>query len=421
MTRLIRAASPTWRLIIICASVLGGLLLIGGILLAILGSSSHTTLKLFGNEFASSSVGVALVFIGAVTTGMTLRQVLKSLNRMTEETGDLQAPKGSADSGIDASISRPSPEPCDSPNCRLPVLPSKGKPDEDAPSRPESLNDAVPAVANDPGTQQLHSQAVNLEDITDHHLELSSVRLEYYHGASIEPDLNRFQSHMSAPAGKRSAPLVIRFDCIDLLIPFDAVVKLERKSEPAPTFEVTYDWLGKRQVLQGDIQMPDSSYGKYDIIGVNSDNDTITLPLSDLRRFTFKHQGPASTPPGQNMPLSVTATIHLKNRASIAVANLRRVSRMSPYCHHHTDIPYMQGSAEVDVPLEKVRSFEFGPIPNTLHITYQDGSVHKGQMIKDDTFDDSYVGFSGFSKVGEVFVWATDVSVLSLEAVQQLT
>ncbi len=83
MVVIIRAASPVWKLIIICASILGAVLLIGGILLAVLSRSAETTIKLFGNELTSTSVGVALAFIGAVLVAGTLAGVLASLNKAT--------------------------------------------------------------------------------------------------------------------------------------------------------------------------------------------------------------------------------------------------------------------------------------------------------------------------------------------------
>ncbi len=83
MAVLIRAASPVWKLIIICASALGAVLLVGGILLAVLSRSAETTIKLFGNELSSTSVGVALAFIGAVLVAVTLAGVLSSLNKVT--------------------------------------------------------------------------------------------------------------------------------------------------------------------------------------------------------------------------------------------------------------------------------------------------------------------------------------------------
>lgn len=83
MAVLIRAASPIWKLIIVSVSILGGVLLVGGILLALLGRSAETTIKLFGNEMSSTSVGVALAFTGAVLVAAALGGVLASVNKVT--------------------------------------------------------------------------------------------------------------------------------------------------------------------------------------------------------------------------------------------------------------------------------------------------------------------------------------------------
>ena len=94
MAVLIRAASPVWRLIVICASILGAVLLVGGILLAVMSRSAETTIKLLGNELSSTSVGVALAFIGAVLVAVTLAGVLFSLNKVTGgdgQAGDAEA------------------------------------------------------------------------------------------------------------------------------------------------------------------------------------------------------------------------------------------------------------------------------------------------------------------------------------------
>lgn len=63
---------------------LGAILLIGGVVVAIVGSSSDTTFKLFGQECSSTSVGVALAFIGTVMVALTFRRVLASLDKSQE-------------------------------------------------------------------------------------------------------------------------------------------------------------------------------------------------------------------------------------------------------------------------------------------------------------------------------------------------
>ena len=94
MAQLIRAAAPIWRLSIILSSILGGLLLIGGIILAYFGISAETTFNLFGNQFSSTNVGISLVFIGVVLIILVIRRTLSSLDKVTTGTAE------SADGGI---------------------------------------------------------------------------------------------------------------------------------------------------------------------------------------------------------------------------------------------------------------------------------------------------------------------------------
>jgi hypothetical protein len=94
MAILIRAASPIWKLIIVSAAVLSGILILGGILLAIIGGTAQTTIKLFGNEFSSTSIGVALTFIGAVLAVVTLRRVLTSVDNITTGGGSDDESRG---------------------------------------------------------------------------------------------------------------------------------------------------------------------------------------------------------------------------------------------------------------------------------------------------------------------------------------
>ncbi|HUT14295.1 MAG TPA: hypothetical protein VMY42_27665 [Thermoguttaceae bacterium] len=68
-------------LIVRLVAVLGAVLFLGGVVVAIVGRSAETEFTLFGQEFTSTSVGVALAFIGAVVVALTFRRVLKSLDR----------------------------------------------------------------------------------------------------------------------------------------------------------------------------------------------------------------------------------------------------------------------------------------------------------------------------------------------------
>ncbi|MCC6396082.1 MAG: hypothetical protein IT282_03615 [Bacteroidetes bacterium] len=80
MAQNIEAAAPVWKTSIIAATILGGILFIGGIVLAIMGSSAESMFTLFGTEFSSTSVGVALAFIGAVMDVIIIRRVLTSVD-----------------------------------------------------------------------------------------------------------------------------------------------------------------------------------------------------------------------------------------------------------------------------------------------------------------------------------------------------
>lgn len=88
MAQNIEAAAPVWKTSIIAATILGGILFIGGIILAILGSSAESTFTLFGNEFSSTSIGVALAFIGAVLDIIIIIQrVLTSVDAASKGKG----------------------------------------------------------------------------------------------------------------------------------------------------------------------------------------------------------------------------------------------------------------------------------------------------------------------------------------------
>lgn len=78
----VTTASPLLRLILLLGALLGGLLLLGGIYLAFASRMAETKFSLFGNDFSSTSVGVSMVFIGAVLVILTFRRVLKSIDHL---------------------------------------------------------------------------------------------------------------------------------------------------------------------------------------------------------------------------------------------------------------------------------------------------------------------------------------------------
>jgi len=89
------AASPLLRLIAVLGALLGTILLVGGIYLAFAGSLANTKFNLFGNDFASTSVGVSMAFIGAILVILTFRRVLRSVDRLAalpDEQSRVQQP-----------------------------------------------------------------------------------------------------------------------------------------------------------------------------------------------------------------------------------------------------------------------------------------------------------------------------------------
>lgn len=76
------AATPTHRLLAILVSLLGGILLVGGVYLGFAERFAETTFTLLGNQFTSTSVGVSLAFIGAVMIVATLLRILRSIDHL---------------------------------------------------------------------------------------------------------------------------------------------------------------------------------------------------------------------------------------------------------------------------------------------------------------------------------------------------
>lgn len=80
--RHIHVAKPLLILMSIIGALLGIVLFSGGIALAYANRLAPTEIILFGNTFKSSSIGVALCFIGALVTVLTIRRILKSLGHL---------------------------------------------------------------------------------------------------------------------------------------------------------------------------------------------------------------------------------------------------------------------------------------------------------------------------------------------------
>jgi uncharacterized membrane protein len=78
----IRAGGPILILISVLGSLLGIVLLVGGLVIAFVQRFAETKFTLLGNEFSSTSVGVSIAFIGAILVIATFRRVLKSLDHL---------------------------------------------------------------------------------------------------------------------------------------------------------------------------------------------------------------------------------------------------------------------------------------------------------------------------------------------------
>ena len=78
----LRAAGPMYVMLVIAGSLLAGIAMVGGVMLASADRLAATTFKLFGQEFTSQSVGVSMAFIGAVMAVLLFRAILKSINHL---------------------------------------------------------------------------------------------------------------------------------------------------------------------------------------------------------------------------------------------------------------------------------------------------------------------------------------------------
>jgi hypothetical protein len=73
----IRAANPLLKFVTTVVALLGGILFIGGCALAFADKFAATRFILLGSTFTSSSVGVSMVFIGAVMLISVFRRLFK--------------------------------------------------------------------------------------------------------------------------------------------------------------------------------------------------------------------------------------------------------------------------------------------------------------------------------------------------------
>src|SRR5579863_981737 len=73
---------------------LGGIFGSLGVILVYLGAKGDTHIKLFGQSVETASVGVASIFMGAVTVVLVLRRLLKSADDLAKLPGTAQALSG---------------------------------------------------------------------------------------------------------------------------------------------------------------------------------------------------------------------------------------------------------------------------------------------------------------------------------------
>jgi len=63
-------------------TLLGAILLLGGVYLAFLGRMAGSKFTLFGNSFSSTSVGVSMAFMGVILIVLTFRRVLATIRSL---------------------------------------------------------------------------------------------------------------------------------------------------------------------------------------------------------------------------------------------------------------------------------------------------------------------------------------------------
>ena len=91
------------KLVVWLVCTLGAILFLGGVFATLRGLVGQTQITLFGQQFNSTAVGVALAFIGAVMVILTMRGVLAGLkNSGSGESIPTKPPKsGQVQGGID--------------------------------------------------------------------------------------------------------------------------------------------------------------------------------------------------------------------------------------------------------------------------------------------------------------------------------
>jgi hypothetical protein len=78
----LQAARPIHISILIILGLMGLILLAGGVYLGATEKLAQTNFTLFGNKFDSTSVGVAVAFVGVVMIVLVIRGVLRSVDTL---------------------------------------------------------------------------------------------------------------------------------------------------------------------------------------------------------------------------------------------------------------------------------------------------------------------------------------------------
>ena len=80
----ITAANPLLVSIGCFGTLIAMTLVAGGLYLAFADKFSNTQFELFGNEFASTSVGVSMAFMGAVVTIIVFRSIVEAVKYLAK-------------------------------------------------------------------------------------------------------------------------------------------------------------------------------------------------------------------------------------------------------------------------------------------------------------------------------------------------
>jgi hypothetical protein len=89
-----------WKLLAWIIAGLGAILLLGGIVLCVFGQSAETKISLFGQELTTTSVGVALAFLGAVTIGINFKRLMQSIDTAAKSGNDTVSTRKEAEKAV---------------------------------------------------------------------------------------------------------------------------------------------------------------------------------------------------------------------------------------------------------------------------------------------------------------------------------